>query len=344
MAEGREESAGGLAPFGGEAAPLAPLQRLDGPSRRLGVELWVQRDDLTGFGLSGNKVRKLRVHFAEAAARGATAVITCGGIQSNHARATVFACRERGLRPVLLLRGAPPATAEGLDGNLLLDLLLGAEVHWIRPEDWPARAAVMESLAVRLREAGERPYLIPEGGSDARGAHGFVLAGRALADRDFDSVVVACGSGGTVAGLALAGLPVRGVPVCDDAAFFRARVAEIGREYAALTGIGLPEPGPGRWDLIDGFVGPGYARVAPEAWRPMLDFHAETGILLDPVYSGKAWCAVEALAPRGALGRRVLFWHTGGGFGWFGRGAELAPHLDRGQNPWVPRPASAGEG
>ena len=334
---------GPLVPFPGEAAPLAPLQRLDGPSRRLGVDLWVARDDLTGFGLSGNKVRKLRVHFAAAAAAGATAVITCGDIQSNHARATVVACRERGLRPVLLLRGAPPAAAAGLDGNLLLDLLFGAEIHWIAPADWPHRGAVMAGLAARLRAEGERPHLIPEGGSDALGAHGFVLAGRALADAGFDSVVVACGSGGTVAGLALAGLPVRGVAVCDDAAFFRRRVTEIGADYTGLTGQVLPPPGGHGWDLLDGFVGPGYAQVDPSSWPVWLRVHAETGLLLDPVYSGKAWLAVEGLAPRGALGRRVLFWRTGGGFGWFGRGAEVAPHLDAARNPWLAAGRAAGE-
>jgi len=109
--------------------PIQPLQRL---SAQLGVELWIKRDDLTGLGLSGNKVRKLDYLLAEAKAMQATALITCGGIQSNHCRAVTIAARQHGLRPVLLLRGTPP-TPEHLSGNLLLNAMLGAEVHWTDP-------------------------------------------------------------------------------------------------------------------------------------------------------------------------------------------------------------------
>ena len=208
----------------------SPLQPLPGPSKQLGAEIWVKRDDLTGAGLSGNKVRKLDYLLAEATARGADCVITTGGIQSNHCRATALAARMVGLRPVLLLRGQPPT--DGWDGNLLLDGILGAEIHWITPEQYTHRDALMAEHAARLSAAGATPYVIPEGGSSAVGALGFVRAGRELAAQamaagvEFDTVLCATGSGGTLAGLAMSGLSaqVLGVAVCDDRTYFRQRV------------------------------------------------------------------------------------------------------------------------
>ncbi len=302
-----------------------PIQPLPGPSDRLGVELWVKREDLTGAGLSGNKVRKLDHLLARARAEGATCVITTGGIQSNHCRATAVAARMVGLRPVLLLRGqqsGPP------DGNLLLDTILGAEITFITPEQYRHRDALMAEAAARLADQGERPFVIPEGGSNATGALGFVQAGRELAVQamaegvDFDTVICATGSGGTLAGLAMSGLSAQviGVAVCDDRAYFRRRVEEIAADGEPL-GLRLPAEG---WDVLEGFVGRGYALSTPEELRCQMALAQETGLLLDPVYTGKAWYALErtlSQSPR-ALGRRILFWHTGGLFGIFGRGAE----------------------
>src|SRR5690348_8348669 len=125
--------------------PLVPLRRL---SRALGVDLWCKRDDLTGVGLTGNKVRKLEVLLGDALAKGATTVVTTGGIQSNHARATAVAARQLGLRPVLLLRGEPPAVPES---NLLLDQLLGAEIHWCTPDEYrTSRNERMAGIAAEL--------------------------------------------------------------------------------------------------------------------------------------------------------------------------------------------------
>ncbi len=310
-----------------------PLEPLPAASARLGVEVWVKRDDLTGLGLSGNKVRKLRHLLAEARALGATCVITCGGIQSNHCRATAVAARIVGLRPVLLLRGTPPRVP---DGNLLLDHVLGAEIHWTSPEGYRQRGERMAEIAARLTARGERPHVIPEGGSNARGALGFVDAGRELTAQcaarslAFDTVVCAVGSGGTVAGLALADLAPRvlGVAVCDDRATFRRRVQEIGLA-AERFGLRLPPPGE-RWEIIEGFVGRGYALSTPDELRGLATVARESGLLLDPVYTGKAWAGLEAMGAAGALGRRTLFWHTGGLFGLFGRGVEVAAALTDG--------------
>ena len=306
----------------------SPLQPLPGPSKRLGAEIWVKRDDLTGFGLSGNKVRKLDYLLADAAAQGADCVITTGGIQSNHCRATALAARMVGLRPVLLLRGQPPT--DGWDGNLLIDGLLGAEIHWLTPEQYTRRDALMAEHAARLSADGATPYVIPEGGSSAVGALGFVRAGRELtlqataAGVEFDTVICATGSGGTLAGLAMSGLAAQviGVAVCDDRAYFRARVEQIAAESERL-GLQLPQTG---WDVLEGFVGRGYAQSAPAELRSQISLARQTGLLLDPVYTGKAWFALEQTlkdSPR-ALGRRILFWHTGGLFGVFGRGQEYA--------------------
>ena len=180
-----------------------PLRRLDRLSERWGVDLWIKRDDLTGAALSGNKIRKLEFELAAARESGATAVITCGGLQSNHARATAVAARELGMVPHLVLRTADGKAPPEADGNLLLDLLVGAEVTWVDPAAYrERRGAIMAGIAKEMGGRGLRGYVIPEGASSARGALGYVAATRELLDqlgRDgapprIDSLVHACGS------------------------------------------------------------------------------------------------------------------------------------------------------
>ena len=297
--------------------PLVPLRRL---SEALGADVWCKRDDLTGVGLTGNKVRKLEVLLADALAAGADTVITTGGIQSNHARATAVAARQLGLRPVLLLRGEPPPVP---DGNLLLDLLVGAEVRWCTPEEYrTARDARMAEIARELRAAGARPYVIPEGGSNGLGALGYVRAAEEVAGAGerFDHVICAVGSGGTLAGLALGpriGL-VHGIAVCDDRATFSARVHAIAREL----GRALPAEGD-RWEVTEGWQGPGYGLATGEIWDTIALVARLEGLLLDPVYTGKAMHALVSEVRAGRWAGRLLFWHTGGVFGLFGRGGEL---------------------
>jgi D-cysteine desulfhydrase len=322
-----------LAPLPDLARLPTPLQRLDRTSERLGVEIWIKRDDLTGLELSGNKVRKLAFLLADARAQGATVVLTTGGIQSNHCRATAACARQVGMGVSLLLRGTPP-TADRLDGNLLLNAVFGAEIEWCTPDGYRQRTRLLSEMADRLRARGEVPYIISEGGSNALGSWGFVHAAHELrgqadeASLDIDSVVCAVGSGGTLAGLAMGirGAAVHGVAVCDDRPTFRAIVQSIGEEAAPYGGE-LPPPGPETWDVVEDFQGRGYALSTPDEVRQQVAFARETGIVLDPVYTGKAWAAVEALAPTGVLGQRVVFWHTGGAFSWFGRGHELTEAL-----------------
>lgn len=302
-----------------------PLHRLDRLSADLGLDLWVKRDDLTGFGLSGNKVRKLEFLLAEARSQGADTVITCGGLQSNHARATAVAARQLGLAPVLLLRGERP---EVPDSNLLLDHLLGAEVHTCTPDDYRHRRTErMEALAEQVRARGGVPYVVPEGGSNGLGAMGFVRAAHEVAWQapdGFDHVVVAVGSGGTLAGLALGPRlgHVHGVAVCDDRPYFVDAVERIAAE-ARSHGAGALPPAGTSWDVVEGYQGPAYAVATPAIWASVQRAARQEGLLLDPVYTGKAFHMLCCEAEAGRLSGRVLFWHTGGAFGLFGRGAEL---------------------
>lgn len=318
-----------------------PLHLLPRASERLGLEVWIKRDDRTGLGLSGNKVRKLEYLLGEAEAAGADVLLTCGGIQSNHCRSTAVAARQHGLDVGLLLRGEPPlrrteaGLAGELGGNLLLDALLGARVRWVDREGWAARGEHLARWAEELRAAGRRPYVIPEGGSNATGSLGFVRAARELAAQAaglgvwFDQLVVATGSGGTLAGLAAGRLPLEllGVAVCDDRAYFVEVVEGIGAELASHHAVSLPPVGQG-WEVVEGFKGEGYGLATPEELRGQARLAREEGVFLDPVYTGKAWLGLEHMAAAGRLGDRVCFWHTGGVFGLMGRGAEVAAALD----------------
>jgi D-cysteine desulfhydrase len=314
--------------------PIEPLARL---SARLGVEVWVKRDDLTGTELSGNKIRKLEFLLADARASGCDAVITTGGVQSNHARATAIAAVRQGMSPHLLLRG--PAES-ALQANLLLDRLVGAEVRFITREEYANRDALMRGWAAELARSGRRAYVIPEGGSDEVGAWGYVRAlEEALAQaRDlslrFDTVVHAVGSGGTSAGLALGkkllGFEGRilGYAVCDDVAYFTGVAGRIVERAIARFRLGIAFS-PNELAFDDGYKGVGYALTRPEEVRHLAGLAREEGLLLDPVYTNKAFFGMTATLQRDpqALGQRVLFLHTGGLFGLFAQAQEIAAGL-----------------
>ena len=314
--------------------PLARDERL---SAMLGVELWLKRDDATGGAEAGNKIRKLEYLLADALERGARGVVTCGGIQSNHARATAILARRLGLECTLLLRvvegpvsgPARDAAELPLEGNVLLDRLCGARIRTITPADYARRDECMMQVSRELGGA----YVIPEGGSNGLGALGYVEAMREVAERGerFDVVVHACGSGGTAAGVALgcaahgAAANVRAIAVCDDAAYFERAIARITSEARALAA--LPEPAPLVVD--DRSKGPRYA-VMDDAQRAFLVRVArESGVILDPVYTGKAMFGLRAAIERGdvARGARVLFLHTGGLPGLLADGASLRAEL-----------------
>jgi D-cysteine desulfhydrase len=327
--------------LGRTGTPLEPLAR---SSAALGVDLWIKRDDLTGSELSGNKVRKLEYLLAEAVDLGADVVITCGGEQSNHCRATALAAARAGLGSHLVLRTEDPARPPATTGNILLDRLAGATIRWISRPDWRRRNEILAEEAARLAGEGRRPYVIPEGGSNALGTWGYVgcaaelaadLAALPAAPRT--TIVYACGSGGTGAGLVLGahmhglaarGVRVAGINVCDDRDYF---VDVIGRIMSDFAGRwpGAPALGAADIDIVDGHVGLGYARSRPEELATIRDLCRRDGVVLDPVYSGKAFhgLVTELGRDRARFGERVVFVHTGGIFGLFPVAEQLAPLL-----------------
>ena len=306
-----------------------PIHRLDRMTELLGgPEIYVKRDDLTGSGLSGNKVRKLEYLLAEAKGQRADTLITCGGIQSNHARATAIAAAQNGMGAVLVLRGR---SEEPYDGNVLLDRLVDAEIRLVTAEQYAERIdEIMEQAAAELRREGRRPYVIPEGGSDALGVWGYIQAAGEIKGQleelrlEADVIVTAVGSGGTHAGLSigrkLVDLPARiiGFNVCDTAEHFQDLIGRLAAE--TIERYGLPvRLEAGEIELIDGYVGRGYALSRPEELKLIRTVARAEGIFLDPVYTGKAFFGLADQIRQGRFkkGERILFLHTGGIYGLF---------------------------
>lgn len=303
--------------------PLEPLPHLtkllDGP------EIWIKRDDLLGLAAGGNKTRKLEFLVADALVRGADTLITVGAPQSNHCRLTLAAAAKEGLAAQLVLeervKGSYRAEASG--NNLLFDLL-GAERLKI-VETGADLHAEMESLAADLKRAGRKAYLIPGGGSNALGALGYAACAQEIVAQAFDlgvafdRIVVASGSAGTHAGLLTglhalnAGIPVTGVNVRRPRAEQEGNVFKLAGETAEL--LGLPGIVP-RHSVVclDEWVGPGYSLPTPEMVEAVRLLASREGVLLDPVYTGKAMAGLIGMARRGDFkrGERVLFLHTGG--------------------------------
>ncbi|MFQ5653404.1 MAG: 1-aminocyclopropane-1-carboxylate deaminase/D-cysteine desulfhydrase [Planctomycetota bacterium] len=317
------------------------IERLSRYSAALpGVEVWIKRDDQSGFLLSGNKVRKLEYSLAAALAEGVDGVITCGGFNSNHCRAAALLAARLGLECHLLLRTADGGPPRRLQGNTLLDRLAGARIRWITPEEYRHRTALMAEHRDREALAGRRLACIPEGASDAIGSFGYVSAVVELQEQlraknlRVEWVVHATGSGGTAAGLSAgrarhdASWRLLTYTVCDDESYFREKIGGI---RADLEAYGLPRLSAEEGiEIVDRYKGRGYGLTTPAELRWIRDFCREEGILLDPCYTGKAFYGLhqEILAGRFAPGSRILFLHTGGGFGNFAYEDEWGEALD----------------
>ncbi len=294
-----------------------------------GPRIWFKRDDLTGSVLSGNKIRKLEFSLAEARERHADVVITAGGIQSNHCRATALCCARLGMECHLVLRGGeegPP------DGNLLMDYLAGAAISFFPREVYSTRKQeIVAELTDRYARQGKRAYYIPVGASNAVGSWGYVRAYEELITQTTragiraDHVVSPTGSGGTTAGLVAGraltgndGPQVWGVNVCDDAPTFVTEISAILAEMARKYGLPL-EPENLPVNILDGYVGDGYAISYPEEIDLIVRAGRLEGQILDPVYTGKALYGLwqEIRKGRFKRGENVVFIHTGGVFGLF---------------------------
>jgi D-cysteine desulfhydrase len=306
-----------------------PIHKLERMTELLGgPEIFIKRDDLTGIGLSGNKIRKLEYLLAAAGEQGADTLITCGGIQSNHARATAVAAAQNGMNTVLVLRGE---SATPYDGNVLLDRLVDAEIRLVTPEQYAERIGeIMEEMAAELRGAGRRPYIIPEGGSNPLGVWGYIRAAGEIGDQletmglEPDVIITAVGSGGTHAGLSIGrklfdlSARVVGFNVCDTAEHFRTLIGRLAT--GTIERYGLPvQVAADEIELIDGYVGRGYALSRPEELELIRTVARMEGLFLDPVYTGKAFFGLADQIRQGRFGKdhRILFVHTGGIYGLF---------------------------
>ena len=298
---------------------VEPLERL---SESVGCRLWVKRDDLTGSATSGNKVRKLEFILARARGQGANVLITCGGVQSNHCRATAILGAKLGFRVHLLLRGEEPDRRQG---NLFLDYLAGAEINYFSPKYYNARQDFIVSEVVEhYRSRGMKPYFIPIGASDGTGIWGYISAAEEIAwqkEVDFDHIVTATGSGGTQAGLTLGAsvyMPdtrVTGIAVCDDQAYFQNKIREDIQLWTDLYGqkIGLENLDV---RVADKYIGRGYGKANAEIFECIEMVARAEGLVLDPVYTGKAFFGMLSEIAAGKLsGENILFVHTGGIFG-----------------------------
>ena len=299
-----------------------PLERMERLSKAIkGPEIWIKRDDETGLATGGNKTRKLEMLIADALAQGAGVVLTAGGVQSNHCRQTAAAAARAGLDCVLVLRGEA-LPREQWTGNLLLDDLLGARIWWAGASEGPD---ALEAATEAERAAGRKPYAIPVGGSNAVGAAAYAQAfeelwGQMVAQGiDFDRILFASGSGGTQAGLVVGAKAcgyrgqVLGISVSRTSEHLREMVSALLEPTAAGLGLDLAF-GPEDVQVNDDYLGGGYG-VLTDAEREAVRLVARNeGILLDPVYTGKAMAGLLGLVRRGEIGadERVLFWHTGG--------------------------------
>jgi L-cysteate sulfo-lyase len=297
-----------------------PIEKLERLSRHLGgPEIYVKRDDQTGLATGGNKVRKLEFLFADATARDCGHVVTLGGPQSNHVRQTAAAAARLGLGCSLVLRGNPPPQRLG---NLLLDELFGAKIHWSGAR---TRDEVATEVVASLSAAGAKPYLIPVGGSNSLGALGYTTAMIEALDQlavlqlVIDTMVVASSSAGTQAGMALGaalrGHPNRvlGISIDSSQAELKARVSELASGGAQLVGADTARADL-HVDVNANYLGGGYS-VVGDLERDAIRTVARTeGLLLDPVYTGRAMGGLIDLIRRGEIDRKqkILFWHTGG--------------------------------
>ncbi|MET9384797.1 pyridoxal-phosphate dependent enzyme [Streptomyces sp. NPDC002928] len=300
--------------------PVEPLPRL---AAALGLgqhDLLIKRDDLTGLGGGGNKVRKLEWTVGAAIADGADTLVTTGAPQSNHARLTAAAAARLGIRSVLVF---PATGGRSQSGNLVLDGLLGAHVVWSGAADRAALDAAAAAVCAHLSEQGARPALIPFGGSSALGALGYVRCGEELSEQvpDLERAVVALGSGGTMAGLVASLGPDRVLGVDTGALDDPLPVV------AAFVADLLPEPvRPEQLQMRSDQVGSGYGNLT-EAVKSALTVAARTeGIILDPIYTGRAMAGLIAAVEDGSIrpGRTTVFVHTGGLPGLFGHQAAVA--------------------
>lgn len=319
-----------------------PVQTLDKLTAKLQKKnpnspaIHIKRDDFSGMEVSGNKIRKLEYALQEAVEKGADLIITCGGIQSNHCRATAAIGRKLGLKVVLLLRGE-----EGIRpvGNHFMDFLFGATIHMIHPDAIEGR---MEDLFPKYvdqyREAGYQPYCVPIGASNGIGAFGYYHCMKEIMTvndgHQYDAIVVTIGSAGTYAGLLMGKKDhgfngdVYGINIAADRDYFYNRTLEIIEEAHVYQKDKTLVPK--EWiHIIDGYQGQGYALNTGKDFEFIKEMGQLEGLLVDPVYTGKALNGLveECLAGRMDAYENILFIHTGGLYGLLAKAGEMVDYI-----------------
>ncbi|MCB0010278.1 MAG: D-cysteine desulfhydrase [Anaerolineales bacterium] len=307
-------------------AGQTPIEHLPHLSQHLGgPQIYIKRDDLLGLSAGGNKTRKLEFLVADALAQGADTLITVGAVQSNHCRLTLAAAVKEGLKCQLVLEErVPDSYHEEASGNNMLYRLLGVEKIQVVKAGTDLQAA-MESLANALAAQGRKAYIIPGGGSNALGCLGYVSCAEEIMTQinemqlKLDHIVCSSGSGGTHSGLATglvgvnANIPLTGISVRGEKIALEEKYHKLANEAAALLGIrgGVPRE---TFNIYDDYVGPGYSLPTESMIEAVQLFARLEGILLDPVYTGKAAAGLIDLVRKGHFrpDETVLFVHTGG--------------------------------
>ena len=304
-----------------------PLERLEKLSRKYKKNIWIKRDDLSETALSGNKVRKLEYIAAEALEEKADVLVTWGAVQSNHCRATAIAAAKLGLQSHLILRGSEPNEA---DGNLLIDKLVNSRISYKTAGEYKRMDETYKLLEAKYEEEGKKTFRIPVGGSNETGLWGYINCAEELVS-DFkntgfspEAIVCATGSGGTQGGLILGAWihqingQIFGINVCDNKKYFENKIGEDIDLWAKKYSL------PNRAkkfhiNIIEGYVGEGYGRASAEIFDTIREVATLEGILLDPVYTGKAFHGMISEIESGCLKNfeDILFIHTGGIFGIF---------------------------
>jgi D-cysteine desulfhydrase len=313
--------------------PLLPLDRLS--AQLGGPRIWVKRDDLTGCAASGNKIRKLEFTIARAIEQGCDTLITCGGMQSNHCRATAVLGARLGLKVHLLLKGERGESSP--DGNLLLDYLAGAEVSYYPLEEYTEDIEkIFQHWQDHYQQQGKKAYSIPLGASDGTGVWGYVACASELAE-DFqqhdiqpEAIFHATGSGATQAGL-IAGMhlfdintPVIGMAVSDDEQHFLNKVRSDLRDWQQTYAMDV-DVETLTIQVNDSYIGPGYGTATPEIFSTIRHLAALEGLILDPVYTGKAFYGLLEEIKKGhyVQCKNIVFVHTGGLFGLIAQRVQL---------------------
>jgi D-cysteine desulfhydrase len=306
------------------------IEELNSLSKTLqGPSIWIKRDDLTGCATSGNKIRKLEFVIADALEHKADTLITCGWVNSNHARATAVIAKKMGMKSILLLRGEKPSV---MHGNLFLDGLVGADIRYLSPAEYERRYEIIAEIVSELKKKNRVGYPIPAGATYPVGIWGYIKAAEEIKNQspDFDAILVPVGTGGTYAGLFIGKklfdlkAEIYGVNVEEDEDYYRERITEIIEEW---NGSFHQPISYSREEIriIDGYQGKGYSQFGRNEIEVIKLLARTEGIILDPVYTAKAMRGLIEEVKKGRFNRneKILFIHTGGIFGLLSRVEEM---------------------